>query len=356
MRPLPSNPRESTPYLVIDVDVLEGNIARLADFARTSGVSLRPHVKTHKSTDIARRQIDAGAIGLTVATVSEAQIFAQSGFDDLFIAYPVWFDRLRAERLTTVLKTAHVSVGADSVRGLKQMAAANLGPNLSVLIEVDSGHHRSGVAPDRAGEIAAAGVSLGLDIAGIFTFPGHSYTPEERESAARDEARALTSAKDSLLREGIVPRTVSGGSTPSIEFADASVLTEARPGVYVFNDAQQWELGTCQPENIALTAYATIVSRNEAHAIVDSGSKVLASDRPVFSSGFGRLLDYPEARVVALSEHHATITGLDLEVGETVRVVPNHVCVAVNLADRYFLRRGAAMVDEWRVDARGANS
>ncbi|HTC71233.1 MAG TPA: alanine racemase [Acidothermaceae bacterium] len=353
---MPPHPLESTPYLAVDVDVLERNIDRMADFATTSGISLRPHVKTHKSVEIARRQLDAGATGITVATLSEAEVFAQAGFDDIFIAYPVWLDPLRANRLRRAMERARVSIGADSLPGLEKIAAAGLGPNLSVLIEVDSGHHRSGALPSRAGEIAAAGAALGLDVAGVFTFPGHSYSSEGREQAAMDEAQALAQARDTCLREGISPRVVSGGSTPSVAFADGSVLTEVRPGVYVFNDAQQWELGTCQPENIALTAYATVVSRNETHAILDAGSKVLASDRPEFCTGYGRLLDYPEARIVALSEHHATVTGVELAVGTNVRVVPNHVCVAVNLADRYLLMRGVAPIGEGRVDARGANS
>ncbi|HEY1529823.1 MAG TPA: D-TA family PLP-dependent enzyme, partial [Galbitalea sp.] len=150
-------------------------------------------------------------------------------------------------------------------------------------------------------------------------------------------------------------RIVSGGSTPSLEFANSSVLTEVRPGVYVFGDAQQWELGTIDPRDIALTALATVVSRSPDHLILDSGSKVLGADRGPYSSGLGRLMDYPDARIPALSEHHATVVGVDLPLGARVRVVPNHVCAAVNLADEYVVESAAKELVSWAIDARGRN-
>jgi D-serine deaminase-like pyridoxal phosphate-dependent protein len=154
----------------------------------------------------------------------------------------------------------------------------------------------------------------------------------------------------------VTARIVSGGSTPSAEFADATVLTELRPGVYVFRDAQQWELGMSSPDDIALAVHTTVVSRHGGRLIADAGSKVLGADRGSYSTGFGRLLDHPEARVTALSEHHATITGVDLPAGSQVRVVPNHVCTAVNLANEYVVVRDGVVVGRWPIDARGANT
>jgi D-serine deaminase-like pyridoxal phosphate-dependent protein len=135
------------------------------------------------------------------------------------------------------------------------------------------------------------------------------------------------------------------------------VLTEVRPGVYVFGDAQQWELGTVAPETIALTVLATVVSRSPGRIILDSGSKVLGADRGAYSTGFGRLLDYLDARITTLSEHHATVTGVDLPRGTRVRVVPNHVCAAVNLADEFLVanRDDRETFSSWAVDARGRN-
>ncbi|WEO77149.1 alanine racemase [Cryobacterium sp. SO2] len=352
-----------TPSLVLDETRLDRNIATMAAFAAERGLALRPHVKTHKSVEIARRQVAAGAAGITVATISEAEIFAAAGFTDIFIAYPLWLDADKTARLRRLLE-AHqhgadpLLIGVDSIEGAERaaQAAAGLLHRLAVLVEVDSGHHRSGVEADQAGTVAAAAVSVGLDVAGVFTFPGHSYSPEGRRSAAGDEGRELASAVAALAAAGVTARIVSGGSTPSAEFADAGVLTELRPGVYVFRDAQQWELGMSGPDDIALTVHATVVSQRRDHLITDAGSKVLGVDRGSFSTGFGRLLDHPDARITALSEHHATITQVDLPAGSRITVVPNHVCIAVNLADEYTVVRDGAVIGRWPVDARGANT
>jgi D-serine deaminase-like pyridoxal phosphate-dependent protein len=348
-----------TPAVVVDEAILDANIARGAEFAARTGLNLRPHVKTHKSIEIARRQINAGAIGITVATLSEAEVFGEAGFTDIFVAYPLWLDETKVDRLRHVLELSSVMLGVDSVDGATQIAEAGLvaAGQLSMLVEVDSGHHRSGVQPKDAGVLAESVRDAGLGVAGVFTFPGHSYSPEARESAARDEGEALSIAAGSLSDHGIQPRIVSGGSTPSLEFSSSSVLTEVRPGVYVFGDAQQWELGTISSETIALTVLATVVFRSPGRIILDSGSKVLGADRAPYSTGFGRLLDYPDARITALSEHHATVTGVDFPLGTRVRVVPNHVCATVNLADEYVVASsdGRGEFATWPVDARGRN-
>jgi D-serine deaminase-like pyridoxal phosphate-dependent protein len=153
---------------------------------------------------------------------------------------------------------------------------------------------------------------------------------------------------------------LSGGSTPTALFTDAESVTEMRPGIYVFNDAQQLELGTCSLGDIALTVAATVVSRAGGRVVLDAGSKVLGADRPAWTTGYGRLADHPHARVSALSEHHATVTWSEScappELGEVLRVVPNHVCAAVNLADELVVMAGRTMVDRWPVAARGANN
>jgi D-serine deaminase-like pyridoxal phosphate-dependent protein len=352
-------PDSATPVLVIDERLLDANISRVADLAARRGLALRPHVKTHKSIEIARRQRQAGAVGITVATISEADVFASAGFDDIFIAYPVWVDQTKAAMLSGVLERSAVLLGVDSVEAAHRIARAGLAASgrLGAMIEIDSGHHRSGVAPDAAGALAAAVQDAGLDIAGVFTFPGHSYSPALRESAARDERDSLGAAVASLASRGIDARIVSGGSTPSLEYETAGVLTEVRPGVSVFGDAQQWELGATDPGSIALTVLSTVVSRSADHLILDAGSKVLGADRAAFASGFGRLPDYPDARIASLSEHHAIVTGVDLALGARVRVAPNHVCSAVNLADHYGVvtATGEAGV-WWPVDARGRNT
>jgi D-serine deaminase-like pyridoxal phosphate-dependent protein len=345
-----------TPYLAVDLAVLDRNLAGMARSAQASGLALRPHAKTHKCVEIARRQVALSGGGLTLATVAEAEVFADAGFDDVFLAYPVVASGPRARRLRDLAERVTLRVGVDSSDGAGLLAAAV--PGLEVLVEVDSGHHRTGVAPDRAGEVAASARAAGLQVAGVFTFPGHSYAPGERKSAAADETLALSVAASALRAVGIESRIRSGGSTPTAELSDGEVLTELRPGVYVFQDAQQAELGSTDLADVALTAVATVVSRGPDRAVLDSGSKVLAADRAAWATGHGRLPDFPDARVVALSEHHATVTfaGPAPAVGERVRVAPNHVCTAVNLADELVVVDGGVEVDRWRVAARGANT
>lgn len=353
----------TTPYLAIDLERMQSSIQRVADAASARGIALRPHAKTHKCVEIGRMQLAAGAVGLTVATIGEAEVFAEAGLDDLFLANPLWVDAPRAARLQALAQRgANLALGVDSAASAERLAAAGLAGRVAVRVEVDSGHHRSGCAPDDAGAVAAAAADAGLDVEGVFSFPGHAYAPDARERAARDEADALGRAAASLRQAGIEPRVVSGGSTPSLEAALAldSPLTELRPGVTVFGDAQQWELGTMPSERIALTAHATVVSHAGGRLVLDAGSKVLGADRAPWASGFGRLIDHPDARIVQLSEHHAVAELSDAlpPLGARVRVVPNHVCNAVNLVDelQVFAHSGdSEPVDAWRVAARGRN-
>lgn len=356
----------ATPHLVVDLDLLDANIARMAARSRDLDVALRPHVKTHKVPEIAVRQRDAGARGITVATVGEAEVFIDAGFTDVLIAYPVWLDADRGRRLAALTERASLTIGCDSVESARQAARVLAGAPVHVLIEVDSGQHRSGVVPEQAGALAAGVREAGLDVDGLFTFPGHSYgtDAEVRAGAARSEADALRVGAESLRAAGLEPQVRSGGSSPSMAFAapggSATSATEMRPGAYVFNDAQQWELGACTAGQIALTAHATVVSRNAAagRIILDCGSKALAPDRPAWASGCGRLLDHPDARIRQLSEHHAVVemNGPQVpQLGSIVRAVPNHCCNAVNYADALRVVQQGRTVATWPVAARGRN-
>lgn len=349
-----------TPFLAVDVDVMDRNLQRAADDARQRGFALRPHAKTHKGPEIARRQLALGAVGLTLATVSEAEVFADAGFTDIFIAYPVWPSEGRVARLRALAERVSLRVGVDSVESAEALGRALAGAGAQVVVEVDSGHHRSGVRPDLAGTVAEAADRAGLSVAGVFTFPGHGYSPTGLEQAARDEADSISIAAFMLERAGLEAPVRSGGSTPTRASADPEAINELRPGVYVFNDAQQVELGTCSWDDVALTAHATVVSRRGQDVIADAGSKVLGADQPAWVTGGGRLPDFPDARVVALSEHHATIRFPDgasiPERGSALRIAPNHVCAAVNLADELLVVQEGVVVDTWPVAARGANS
>lgn len=348
----------ATPYLLVDLPRLRANIDRAADRAQAAGVALRPHVKTHKTPQIAALQLEAGATGVTVATVAEAEVFVEHGAEDVFVAYPLWLDDDRAARLRRLTDRAAVGVGADSPQGAARLAEHLAGTGATMLVEVDSGHRRTGVRPEDAAGVADAARAGRLPVSGVFTFPGHAYLPEARQQAAVDEAAALGRAADHLRAAGHPVTVVSGGSTPSLEHADSTVLTEWRPGVYVFGDAQQWELGSMTPEQIALTCRTTVVSHAHQRVVVDAGSKALGSDRAPWATGFGRVLDHPAARVVQLSEHHAVVDlpGSDLPpLGSTLDLVPNHVCSAVNLADTLVVADGA-LAQTWSVAARGCNT
>jgi D-serine deaminase-like pyridoxal phosphate-dependent protein len=354
---VPATPEPATPYHRVDVARLRHNVRRVAEQARAAGVALRPHAKTHKSAEVARVQLAEGATGITVATVAEAEAFVAAGVDDVFVAYPLWTDASTGARLRGLLDHARIAVGTDSVQGAEALAR-HCGSDVDVLVEVDSGHHRTGVAPGAAGALAAAAVGCGLGVRGVFTFPGHSYGPALGAVSAHDERTALATAARSLAAAGVEPRVVSGGSTPSLadSLADPGPLTELRPGVYVFGDAQQWELGAHRPDDVALTCRGTVVSLAGGRVVLDAGSKALGADRPPWTTGWGRVAGRPEARVVLLSEHHAVLDwgAGDLPTpGSRVDVVPNHVCAAVNLADRVWADHGDGDLEPWPVLARG---
>lgn len=358
----------TTPDVMIDVDILDRNIARMASATSGRGVNLRPHAKTHKVLEIAAKQLAAGAVGLTVATISEAEVFAEDGIEDIFIAYPLWVGVRQAERLRRLAETTRITVGVDSAESAAFMGR-NLGADagkISVRVELDSGHHRSGVHPDSAVAVALAAAEAGLNVTGVFTFPGHSYTPGMPRQAAGEEDAVLRHAATALASAGFTGMELSGGSTPTALLGGETAATELRPGVYVFGDAQQLELERCSSEDIALTVASTVVSHHKTgpnepgRFIIDAGSKILGSDRAPWATGYGRLLDYPTARIIALSEHHATVQwppGAALpERGKRLRVIPNHVCLTMNLVDEVSLVRNGSYSGTWAVAARGRNN
>jgi D-serine deaminase-like pyridoxal phosphate-dependent protein len=347
-----------TPAPVVLLDRLEANLTRMAALVGAAGVRLRPHAKTHKCSAIARRQLALGAAGITVATLAEAESFAANGCDDVFIAYPLWAGGARGRRVRALHERARLRVGVDGVEAATALAAAVSGAThpLTVLIEVDCGQHRSGVAPDQVAALATDCLRLGLDVAGAFTHPGHAYgDPDRVRAAAEDELAALTKAGEALEPLLGRPPELSGGSTPTVLAGPADPLTEVRPGTYVFGDRQQMILAGVPGTEIALAVAARVVSATrQGQAVVDAGSKALSSDRPDWLVGYGWLPDHPAATVAALTEEHAVVQGLTPgpRVGELVAVVPNHVCSAVNLAEELVVVADGTVTDVWPVDAR----
>ncbi len=347
-----------TPALVVDRETLLANLDAMADRIHEAGVALWPHAKTHKSVDIGALQLARGAAGLTVASLAEAEVFAEAGCTDLFIAYPLYVSPAKADRLHRLAARVRLSVGLDSVEAAGRLAAAGVAGRLDVLVEIDSGQHRSGVRPEAAGELASRCREMGLPVAGVFTHGGHGYHDRSAPpGAAADERAALETAVAALSRHGIGAVRVSAGSTPTAVASAAGVVNEERPGTYVFNDRQQLELGTATPGNVAAAVVATVVSTAvDGQVVLDAGSKALASDRPAWLSHYGIVPELADAPVTALSECHGLVTlppGVSARVGTVVRVVPNHICPVVNLFDRYDVVSNGVVVDRWPVSARG---
>jgi D-serine deaminase-like pyridoxal phosphate-dependent protein len=333
-----------TPSAVVDLDVLERNIARMAARARGAGVRLRPHAKTHKCPEIGRLQRAAGAWGLSLAKIGEAEVFVAAGFDDVFVAYPVVGED-KGQRLLRLSDRARLAVGVDSVEGARSLAGCfrAAGRVLDVLLKVDVGYGRVGVPPSEAPALARRIADLpGLRLRGVFTHAGQGYLAETRlgvDAVAQGEGEILAAAAADLRAAGLGVEEVSVGSTPTAAVAmRVAGVTECRPGNYVFHDASQVALGTCGVEDCALTVVATVVSvPAPGRAVVDAGSKTLSSDplRPK-AGGYGQLLGR-RSRLEKLSEEHGVVAVADGEafrVGERVRILPNHACVVANLHDR----------------------
>ncbi|MCA1737420.1 MAG: alanine racemase [Actinobacteria bacterium] len=358
-----------TPRLLIDVPKMRSNIEKMAGIARERGVKLRPHVKTHKIPVIAREQLKAGATGITVAKISEAEVMAENGIRDIFIAYPLVTESkikwaLRLSRRTSL------TVGVDSMEGAKRLSkmAASDGRVLDVRLEVDTGLRRTGVLRDGVVELASRIESLGnLSLSGIYTYRGavlKDGSPTlDLKTAGLEEGELMVSLADRIRERGIEIEDVSLGSTPTATFAgQVEGVTEIRPGTYVFYDKMQARLGVCSLEECAAIVIVTVVSRpSEDLAIIDGGSKTFATDvppekEPLNLMGFGHVVDYPDAVLERLTEEHGMlrVTGdHDLGVGDTIKVIPNHVCSTVNLHDEVFFVDEFGVVERVKVAARG---
>jgi len=352
-----------TPAVLVDLDVLERNISRQAVRAKSAGVRLRPHAKTHKCPEIARMQLEAGAAGLSLAKTSEAEAFADAGFEDVFIADPV-VGLGKAERLLALSDRLRLAAGIDSLEGARMLSEpfAATGRRLDVLLKIDCGYHRVGVLPENALAVTERLADLpGVRLRGLFTHAGHVYaagSPEEVAEIGRQEGETLASTAVALERAGISIEEVSVGSTPSARHAmRVAGVTECRPGNYVFHDGSQVALGTCAPEDCAMTVLATVVSVPASdRAVVDAGSKTLSQDslrpRP---NGHGLILG-TRTRLVNLSEEHGVASvedGDSFRVGDRVRILPNHACVVSNLHDRLYAVRAGRVENELRIAARG---
>jgi D-serine deaminase-like pyridoxal phosphate-dependent protein len=352
-----------TPALVIDLDVVEANTRRMQAAMDAAGIALRPHTKTHKSVALARLQVEAGARGITVGTLGEAEVMAEGGLDDIFIAYPLWAEGPKADRLRALHDRdgLRLAVGLDSVPAAELLAAAVRGSSrpLRVLIEIDPGNHRTGVAATDAGALAAAAAGLGLRVDGVFAHGGHAYAGRDAVAgAAADEVWALRTAADALEAEGIAARVVSAGSTPTALPAAQPPVTELRPGTYLLGDRIQVALGSTPPDGVAIVVAATVVSTAvPGEVVIDAGAKTLTKDLQPFLEGYASLPAYPGTVIERVNDYHGVVRvpkGVRApRLGEVVAVIPNHACPVVDLRDRFAATRSGALVGWWPVDARG---
>jgi len=355
-----------TPALLVDLEAMEANLRRVADYTERHGLRLRPHTKTHKSPRIGRRQLELGAAGLTVAKVGEAEVMLDAAPSDMLVAYPV-IGHSKLERLMAVARRAHVTVSLDSLFAAQQLseAAQAAGVIVGVLAETDVGLGRVGVSPGRELVDLAQGIERLADLTfeGIAFYPGHI---KDNGAASMEALAALGGLIQSILadfrREGIQARIVSGGSTPSLYHShELAGLNEIRPGTYVYNDWNTVTSGACTPDECAAALLVTVVSTaRPGQIVVDGGSKTFSSDRLTGSgaeSTFGHVIEAPEARFHKMNEEHGYVDirpcGRKFEIGERLRIIPNHICVAVNLHERVYGIRNGEVEEVWEVAGRG---
>jgi D-serine deaminase-like pyridoxal phosphate-dependent protein len=340
-----------TPVLTANLDAVERNIARMQAYCDEHGIALRPHVKTHKLPELAHKQLEAGARGITCQKLGEAEVMADAGIDDILISFPL-VGEAKAQRLAALAQRITISTVGDSAavaNGLSSVLAQH-GAEVGFLVECDTGNGRTGVqTPEEAAELAELVDALpGLRFAGLMTYP---MPPES--------VAWLRAARELIEAAGLTVDCVSVGGTPTAMQTHAvDGVTELRPGTYVYGDRACIANGSVPLADCALRVIATVVSRPvPGRAILDAGSKTLTSDLAAGAAGHGLLVEHPEADVYLLNEEHGMVDvsrcASPPQVGDRVTIVPNHACTTANLHDEVVMHRGGEIVETLRVAARG---
>ena len=337
----------------------------MADYCRSKNLNLRPHTKSHKIPELAKRQLARGARGITVAKIGEAEVMLEAGITDILIAYPI-IGRGKAEKLAELATRANITVSLDSFEVAHAISNElnKKGSRIGVLVELDVGFHRCGIAnPDDALSLAKKVADLpNIDWKGLMFFPGHLQAPASERTALRVGVNDLLSrVLEKLQDAGFTVQTVSGGSTPTAMEGHLFVgVNEIRPGMYIFNDRNMMAVGVAGVDDCALSVIATVVSNSvSGRAIVDAGSKTLSSDRYQLGDGgsFGLIKEDSEAELERLSEEHGHLnisrSSRRYRVGERLTIIPNHVCSTVNMHDRIYGVNGERVEVVWDVAGRG---
>ncbi len=354
-----------TPAVVIDLGILEKNLAEMADYCASHGLALRPHTKTHKIPAIARMQIDRGATGITVAKLGEAQVMARAGFDDILIAYPI-VGAPKLERLVNLARSVRVTVSTDSAEVAQAISdeARSAGVKIHLLAEMDAGLRRCGVeSPDALVKLALQMSRLSrAEFLGFLVFPGHVRVHPDHQATELTKIDArLQEAQDRLFRSGVQVQVVSGGSTPTAYQSHLmKTVTEIRPGTYAFNDMNTVTIGATDISRCAVSVHVTVVSvAVKGRAVIDGGSKTFSSDllRGGEGRGFGLSPEHADVVIESMSEEHGHLnvesSATMLKVGDRLRFIPNHVCTTVNMHNEVWCVRGEEIVERWEVLGRG---
>jgi D-serine deaminase-like pyridoxal phosphate-dependent protein len=353
-----------TPTMVVDEGILHTNIAEMAALAKSLGVALRPHIKTHKTPQIARLQLAAGAIGVTCAKLGEAEVMADAGVEDILIAYPI-VGELKIRRLLALMERGRMIVALDSREAAEAISDAMAAEDrvLDVYVEVNTGQNRAGAVHGEESVALALNLARlpGLHVIGVMSHEGHANAqpPETIESVALDAGRNLVATAEAIRAHGLALPVVSVGSTPAATYTPTVPgVTEMRPGTYVFKDTSAFRYGNFGPDRCAARILATVVSHPAPdRCIVDSGSKTLSLDKTPSHPGHGYIVGHEDAIIDRMSEEHGVVILPPEEegfrIGERVEIIPNHICPTVNLMDQLTIVRDGHVADVWPVAARG---
>ncbi|WP_416148876.1 alanine racemase [Salipaludibacillus sp. HK11] len=357
-----------TPAIIIDESKMRNNIKRMLAVKEKYGVNLRPHFKTHKSSLIAQEQLVAGADGITVASVSEAELLLQKGVTDILVAYPL-VDIEKVKRLKPYLHNARVIFAIDSQAQAIRMneAASELDVGFEVWIKINSGLNRCGVEPGKdALALAEYITSLsGLQLTGLYTHAGHSYaatSKKQKEAVTEQEVASILQSAELCEQQGIKITNRSVGSTPTFERAASyHGITEVRPGNAVFFDRMQIGLDVAEQQEVAITILTQLISIKKNRLIFDGGSKAFTTEKGAHGNegvdGFGESIDHPELILTRLSEEHGIVDLTEqnkiIHLGDKLRFIPNHACTAVNLFDHYIVLKESGQLEKVPIDGRG---
>ena len=348
-----------TPAAWVDLDVMERNLARMGSYCKKHGLALRPHIKTHKVPELAYRQIDSGAVGIASAKVTEAEVMASAGVDNILIAYPVW-GKHKWRRLAELVRHATVAIATDSVEHAHALAEGmgKAAKQISLLVEVDVGSGRTGLPidenlPQRLTCIA----ETGIPVKGLMLYPG--YIKQIEEGTIERLGGKISSVIAEYEKAGLTLSVVSGGSTPTAFYSHLLPgVTEIRPGTYIFNDCSCVRIGAAAWEDCALKVRCRIVSTSvQGGAIIDGGSKTFSDAASIHGPGFGRLVQCPEALCEKMNEEHGYLklagSGFSPSAGDLVDVIPNHACTTVNMHHLLYGVRNGRVEEIWPVAAQG---